>query len=111
MAQADEWKRKNRNRLTTPTLADAEEFTKFIGRCTRLIKPKRGNKISVAHGFAIQDINALWRHASSVIPQSNEWTIWPVPRGEKSPFTLFDKNGKHVKTLHFEDHALQLIHL
>lgn len=111
MARSKKWKRENSTRLVTPTLANAEEFTKFLAECTKLVVPKRGNRISVAHGFAEQDFNALWRHASQFIPHYNEWTIAKVPTGQNTPFSLVDDRGYHDKTLHFPEFAFQLIHL
>lgn len=108
--QKDDWARLTGGQTMTLALADPEEFTKFLGKCSRLIIPKRGNKISVAQGFSPQDIDAIWRHAPASIPNYHEWTIGSIPTGEQSKI-YFCKKGKRVETLEYEDQALQLIHL
>lgn len=111
MAREKQWRRENSTRLRTPTLADPEKFMKFIADCTRLIKPRRDNRISIAHGFPSQDVNAVWRLASNIIPHYSEWYIHTPPTGDTAQFVLVDDKGHHRETLHFPEHAFQLVHI
>jgi hypothetical protein len=111
IANEQKWRRENATRLVTPTLADPKEFMKFVAQCSRLIIPKKGNRISVANGFPDQDINAVWRELAQVIPRSNEWYIHSPLTGRNAQFTLYNRNSQKRTNLQFPEHAFQLVHL
>lgn len=111
IADEKKWRRQNANRLTTPSLADPEQFMKFLADCTRLVAPKKGNKISIASGFPQQDVEEIWRRAATTIPRYSNWHIHTPPTGNYAQLILVKRRGGVADNLKFPEHSLQLIHI
>lgn len=110
LAKEKKWLAANRNRIVTPTLADPDKFMQFLANCTRLIIPRKGNKIAIASGFPDQDIQEIWRRAATTIPRYSNWYINSPLTGQTTELRLVKDNGGPHVDMQFPDHSLQLTH-